>query len=564
MHIIPPRTQSKSQSQSRLTMSHPPTDRQRRRPLAGLGTTGGAAALATAGLAAYGTYRLLHYAWGSHFQDFDASGSDGDRSPADAAATAEAKSTPRRAGSSPEARERAASSRRRTARRSRLRRCRGEVRAALGDFLPTLRDVVEGTTDFAADTTELKEIREARVERRRRQAARRGNDLLGGGDGDEIFFDVANGDDGAAADAHAGAHAGATKEREERRREAELWEAIKVKSITRLLAIAYGHSILLLVLTAQVHLLGGRLFREELDIEGGGGTEDRHIDVPRAGGRSGADGFSATSSLGLLSRTDPSQQSARGASVAYQSTHREVLTRTYGKLFSDGIPALVRTVRAAVAEAFATIDVTNPDTMHVTRAQFDRSIDAVRSAVEGDINRGGGVDDTFLRHQGKLRGRHRHRRSALNHFVIRDIPNDEGWRHGRAPHHGVEADNVALHILDETWDVMESPTYEAAEADVLNLTFAMMRDGGWGGIFPVTISDIIAPNMVSQEQDQELPLASVIAQVRKTASTFCSCFATIGGDLDGGGVEAAVPPNAYVPVLERSRILAELGDASFS
>ena len=44
------------------------------------------------------------------------------------------------------------------------------------------------------------------------------------------------------------------EEHAERRRETELWETIKVRSLSRLLVTTYGHSLLLLVLTGLLLL----------------------------------------------------------------------------------------------------------------------------------------------------------------------------------------------------------------------------------------------------------------------------------------------------------------------
>ena len=48
-------------------------------------------------------------------------------------------------------------------------------------------------------------------------------------------------------------------------KEQRLWNYVKNKSVTRLVATIYAHTVIFLVLTVQVNLLGGRLLREEQD-----------------------------------------------------------------------------------------------------------------------------------------------------------------------------------------------------------------------------------------------------------------------------------------------------------
>jgi len=113
--------------------------------------------------------------------------------------------------------------------------------------------------------------------------------------------------------------------------------------------------------------------------------------------------------------------------------------------------------------------------------------------------------------------------------------------------------------LEETWDLLESPIFAAAERDVLDRTFAMLIEGGWGGIFPPNFMDTL-PVGVPQD-GLTRPLAQVVTQLRRTTNTF---YASSGSD---GGAEASHecrPPNVYLPAVDRLPALLELGDVGFN
>ena len=108
--------------------------------------------------------------------------------------------------------------------------------------------------------------------------------------------------------------------------------------------------------------------------------------------------------------------------------------------------------------------------------------------------------------------------------------------------------------------MLESPTFAAAEREVLDVTFAMLIEGGWGGIFPPKRTDVIVPIGVPQAGPTR-PLAQVVTQLRRTTNTFYACA---GGD--GGADESyeGRPPNVYLPAVDRLPALLELGDVGFN
>lgn len=383
-------------------MANMNSDPRRRRRRSNIPSPG---ALVTAAVVAYGGYRVVSWAWnqwngGREEEDTEIHFSD--RQPR-AAATNNRNSPGQQQW---------------RLRRARLERCRDETTTALKDFLPTLRRAIEGETDTTTETKLLKKLR-----------ADKANGIL-------------------------------PKEHQER----DLWDSIKIQAFTRMISTAYAHTILYLVLTTQVNLLGGRLFDEQMA------------------------NHASSQSLG-----DDSVASDRMGS--YQASHRLVLTRTYEYFFQRGIATLVKTVERAVGDVLADWDVTDPASMHTSREMVEEAVSKIRDAVEG------------------RNGRRRSRRPrSMIRFLL-------------PPETGLEApvpDELAQTILDETWDLMECPVLEDAQRDCLDITFDLMRDEGWGAIF----TDSNSPRHASSAWTTK-PLANVITQLKRASNSFYKAPGTL-------------------------------------
>ena len=417
-------------------MNSDPSGRRRRSVPSSIGT------YATVAVVAYGTYRLASWAWNAWSDgDQDGQAEPHPRSPHHGTRAAAGFGGARSASEPLQHQWRL--------RRARLERCRDETATALKDFLPTLRRAIEQATDTSDETKALKRLR-----------------------ADKLQGILPN------------------NEHEER----DLWDTIKVQAFTRMVATAYAHSILFLVLTVQVNLLGGRLFDEQMRNQ------------------------ASTRSMG-----DDSVASDRMGS--YQASHRLVLTRTYEYFFQRGIASLVQTVERAVSDVLEEWNVTDPASMHTSREMMEKALVQIRDAVEGRSAR---------------------RRSRRPRSMIRFLlPPDAGLD---AP----VPDELAQAILDETWDLMESPVLEDAQRDCLDVTFDMMRDQGWSNIF----LDTDAPQRASSTWTTK-PLASVITQLKHTSNSFYKVPETL--------IFAPRPTvNIYVTALERQPAVLELGDVSFN
>ena len=349
-------------------------------------------------------------------------------------------------------------------RQIRLARCRIETTRAMVDFLPTLKKAVAKETDVTKETDELKLLRS----RKKELAA---NEQSSHGDECDIPHKV--GED----------------ERSIAERESELWNEIKVKSVTRLLATVYAHTLVFLVLTVQVNLLGGRLFREEQD-----------------------------------SQVNDAVPQDSPATDKYRESHQTVLSRTYHYLFTAGIPLLAGSIREKVQQVTGAHDVLRSDVkLKDTSSWFGSIRNAIESRAAADLI------------------------SPSLKFVIPQQDNET--------ERTTNMDELAKYILDETYDLLESPTFARAERQCLDATFDQLQTKVIGKLFLL---------------DDEIPLATLVTHFQKSAvATFHKPPSHKDEMKNWGGVlgmlEEPLPsvPNDYIPKLERLESVNELGSVCF-
>lgn len=452
-----------------MNSNDPDTRRQHRRsrgwPVPSLGT------VVTTTVVAYGAYRVAAWAW-NNWNNEPSNPNDEQNE-----VLSKVYSRSHRPETSMQERRDKKSAHSYRLRRQRMDRCRGETIKAMEDFLPTLRRTIEAATDTLAETQELKRLREER----------------------RIS---ANKDDETETESRLQA--------ELKDRETELWDVIKVQSVTRAVATAYAHTILFLVLTVQVNLLGGRLLQEQ--------TQEKQV----------------LSSSSSTSRNSSGSSAASDQIERYQASHRMVLLKTYEFFFDRGIVALVHTVRRAVAAVLSDVSVSDPSSLRMTRETFQRIISDIRNGLEGRPS-------TPTSSQTRSRQRHPLR---LLQFLL-------------PPEAGLEMavpDELARTILDETWDLLESPVLEDAQRDCLGVTFELMRDHGWGNIFAAD------PYEESQSRWTTKPLANVVIQLKHTSKSFFE-QGLAGGEFSVFGPRAIV--NVYLGAMEMLPAVLELADASF-
>lgn len=343
-------------------------------------------------------------------------------------------------------------------RRQRMVRCREEAMKAIHGFLPTLRRVIEEKTSTSMQTESLKQLRSQRDEPTTRQA------------------------------------------------EKELWEIIKVKAVTRMVATAYAHSILFLVVTVQVNLLGGKLFEEQL--------RDSSSD----------DGMGSVASDRM---------------EAYSSSHKLVLQHTYQYFFDQGLDSLVASVERAAQKGLENWNVLDASSLNISKEAFDQAIHNIRAEEE----------------QARASSRTKRPRSFMRFLMPRTESLEE-----------TVTDELARWILDETWDLLESPILMDAQRDCLDCTFSKMRDEYWGKIFDVDEQNSSDLPRHAANRTVTRPLAHVVTRLKHTSKSFYKSSQQLQPS-DGFMPVTAVPgftANSYCAAVEHLPSVLELADVSFN
>ena len=398
--------------------------RNRRRPGVSVGT------VAVAAAAAYGVYQIGSWAWSKWNEEEEKKSAVSSRNHVSTAAPLQTPQQRRQMH---------------YVRKQRVLRCRDDVLSTMTAFAAPLRRLIEDATDISRDKRELKQLR-ARVR----------------------------------------ARPGGSKSPEERDQEAELWRRIQESTLTRMVVTVYAHTFLFVVLTVQVHLLGGIMFRQATD------QQQYYSDA-------------------MASQLNSSPSTA---------TNQEMLEQTYHRFVNHSILLLLDAVRSAVTRALESPDwdVSNPTSaLHMTNEKLQATIDTIRRNIEEDEE--SNPDPV---------------QSLLQRFFVPALHNATGASNNNAkePQSDAGVGISARALLDESWDLLESPVVETAVTESVSRVFEMLRDQVWAPLFA---------------QDADRPLAQVIAQLKDSTSGFYG-----------------KTPCPYYSLLGSLPSITEAGDVSFS
>ena len=337
-------------------------------------------------IAAYGTYRLAKFAW----ETWHTTGSNNN---VDTAAEEEEEMI--LFENSINASE--------DLKRVRIQRCRVEANRAVMEFLPSLKACIDGLE--CVDVTEC--IRELKSIRRGKK----------------------NGDESAVHDNHA-------------KRESELWELIKVRSLTKYVVGCYSYTILFLLMNVQVHLLGSKRIQNEVLQQS---KDDEN------------------STIATLQESEDS----------ITNTHFTVLKKTYDHFFQNGIPSLAETISKVLSKHLIGWDMRSPN--GIRQEIFRNMIKEVRQVLETEPQS--------------------NQSSPLLEYIIQDESQ-------------VDPDEtvVVQHVLDETWDIVESPPFIGALNECLDVTFHLSQN-------KLTIFEATSSSF---------SLAQVVAQLKQTLASMLS------------------------------------------
>ena len=216
---------------------------------------------------------------------------------------------------------------------------------------------------------------------------------------------------------------------------------------------------------------------------------------------------------------ESTEENLTDESDRYRSSHKTVLAKTYHHVFAKGIPALTEVVGKSVDDTLQNWNVLGGD--NVSLNDVSSWMETIRDVIERRQQKGGSS-------------------SALIQFIIPDetssASSDESM------------DELARYILDETYDLLESPTFAHAERMCLDATFTHLNIGGYANLFS-------SPKITNtNEMDELKPLAKVITYLQKqTVATFYKppSHQEEMKDWEGifGLMEEPLPsaPNVYIP-----------------
>ena len=313
-------------------------------------------------------------------------------------------------------------------RRQQIAKCRKEVITTSSSFLNTLKLRVDSLTDVSQETKLLKQIRSGQVE--------------------EVSQE-------------------------------DLWDTIKVRSITRMIATAYAHTILALVLNVQIHLLGGKIFRKKIEARG--------------------------DEADFIEKEDDNKE----------NYHQQVLVYTLEYFFDEGLNALVQDLQAKVEKHFEAYQVMNEDSRSVKVINLQEFDDAV-SKVKSDFEQV----------------------SFIQYICEFD---------GKASTASMEE---VQFILDETLDVLDSPSFEIAKEELLEKTMKGLHDE-----YKILFQ--------GDGDEGSKPVVTIVTKLKKICTSFYKSPEERSEDtfID---IPMSAYPSKYLYFMDRMNSVRELGDFSFA
>jgi hypothetical protein len=172
-------------------------------------------------------------------------------------------------------------------------------------------------------------------------------------------------------------------------------------------------------------------------------------------------------------------------------SHRIVLDRTYQRFFDEGIISLAATCSAAVSKTFSHWNMET--TKGVKKSDFLECFNNARQEVEEN--------------------------NTLTSFVIISDEEQEQFQSNSKSSNKPADDELATSILNETWDVLESPMFEFALNECTSRVWLLLTSEELDKIFSSMVtgaSSSAAPEILQKEP----PLASVIGDLKTVTNGF--------------------------------------------
>lgn len=423
------------------------TDSQRRRQRPSLVPSLGKIALATT--VAVGAYQLGVWAW-QHYRKYDSIDNNH-------VATNQVDDV-KNEDLTPQQRRR-----RHSMRRKRLAHCRADVNRTIYSMGTVLRRILEEATAISKDKHTLKQLRAKKID----------------------------------------------KSLHDRDEEVKLWRRIQEATLTRVVGTAYSHTMLFVILTVQVHLLSGHVFRQVMSAKVSA-TKSRCETTP----------FRGAPEESVLNNMDgDNNNDTIDATNTTAKMHRDMLEQTYHQFVDKAMLQLLDVVRKSVSHVLDNNpdwDIANPTlALHMTKEKLQATMNDIRHQVEGC----GRV--TFLQ----------------RFFVPSIVHSSTMATTNRSNPHFNPTSLTAGALLDECWDILESPMVQNTMSDCLDHVFERMREQSWIALFA---------------HQTEVPVTQVIVKLKDVLTGFYETTTVIHTE-----------ECSFYEVLSSLPSVLEVGDVSF-
>ena len=285
--------------------------------------------------------------------------------------------------------------------------------------------------------------------------------------------------------------------------ESILWMSIQVETVTRLITMVYATSLLFTALTIQVHRMGGRMYLTTAEKQQSSSSSSEH-DVHNHGTFHCDDGHHA-------------------------------LLRSYDAFFwgrdnSGGLDDLLDLVRSATQSALKHWNIHNPEfALHFSYDTLRQAISEIRTVVEqeGDL---------------------------LPRFVTTNF-NDTEPAESELP-----VPSTTETLLNEMYDILESPVANEAMRDGLECVFTILQDQYMEPIFIHNPHDDANHNDGTQRQQRETvqALPHVISQLKSMTHGLVPT-----DDDDDDCNDSSKCRNPYVQAMQQLPSMQEAARVSF-
>jgi hypothetical protein len=213
-------------------------------------------------------------------------------------------------------------------------------------------------------------------------------------------------------------------QRDHGRTKQDIWDEIKIMSVTRLVVTVYAHSLLVLLLSIQINVLGGTLFREQLKQEPGDRGSRLHVGQEQS----------------LLEEPQQSEEE--------KSCYHKILVQTYENFFRRVVSSLVNDIQRVVEVELSkwnVIDEREQKVCNVTLQEFEERLKCIRQKLDS---------------------------IQLGQYICKILSDCE-----------ISLDKDVRLAFEESLDVLESPVFENVNKEVINMTFDVVGMKGYAPLF---------------------------------------------------------------------------------